>query len=87
MLGLIVNVIKLSTFKRAVCPFLGKEGLKISRQALQGLIAEIFSAFDKFGAVQAVVRHIIPLHHKLFARWVLLIRGKLLRDAEHLLKK
>jgi hypothetical protein len=65
---------------------LGEEGLKIGYQALQGLVAEVFSAFDKFGVVQAVVRHIVPLHRKFFAQQVLLGGGKFLRNAEHLLE-
>ena len=83
---MIVDVIELGMFEQAVGPFRGKEGLKIGHQALKSLVVEALAAFDVLSAVQAVVQHIVPLHCELFAWWMLLAGGELLRDAEHLLE-
>ncbi len=42
LLGFIGTAIELGMFEQAVGPFLGKEGLKIDHQAIQGLVVEVF---------------------------------------------
>jgi hypothetical protein len=74
------------SFKRAVDFTLSKKRLEVRRERLDRLVGQFFARFDVFGAIGAMVRHIVPLHRELFARRWRLARGKEFRDAEHLLE-
>jgi hypothetical protein len=74
------------SFERPVDFALSKKRLKVRRERLDGLVGQFLARLDVFGAIGAVVRHIVPLHRELFARRWRLAGGEELRDAEHLFK-
>ncbi len=85
-LGAVTQPLDLVSFERAVDLALRKERLKIRRECFDGLVGQLFARFDVLGTIGAVVRHIVPLHCKLFARRWHLAGGEEFCDAEHLLK-
>ena len=82
----VAEAVHLLLLERAVALFLSEESLKIFRQALDGLVGELFSARDELVAIGLVVRHVVPLDRELVARRQRLAGGEELRDAKHLLK-
>jgi hypothetical protein len=85
-LGAVTQPLDLVLFERAVDFALSKKRLKVRRKCFDGLVGQFFARLDLFGTIGLVVRHVVPLHRELFARWWRFAGGEEFRDAEHLLK-